>query len=121
MQTKKTLVIGASIKPSRYSNMAIRLLRQKGHPVVAIGLREGQVEDVPIFTHPPVVNDIHTVTIYINPVAQEDFYDYLLSLNLRRIIFNPGTENRTFKKMALEQDIEIVENCTLVMLNRNLF
>ena len=118
---KKTLVIGASIKLSRYSNMAIRLLRQNGHPVVAIGLREGQVEDVPIFTHRPIINNIDTVTLYLNSVSQEAFYDYVLSLNPRRIIFNPGTENRTFKKIALERDIEVVENCTLVMLNRNLF
>ncbi len=117
----KTLVIGASTKLSRYSNMAIRLLRQKGYPVVAIGLREGQVEDVSIFTHRPVIDDIYTVTIYINPVAQETFYDYIFSLNPARIIFNPGTENRTFKKMALEQGIEVVENCTLVMLNQNKF
>ena len=109
---KKTLVIDASIKPSRYSNMAIRLLRQKEHPVVAIGLREGQVEDVSIFTHRPIMDDINTVTFYLNRVSQEAFYDYVLSLKPKRIIFNPGTENRTFKKMALEQGIEVVENCT---------
>ncbi|MCD6367287.1 MAG: CoA-binding protein [Bacteroidales bacterium] len=113
--------MGASIKPSRYSNMAIRLLRKNGHPVVAVGLREGQVKDVPIFTYRPIMGDINTVTFYLNPVSQETFYDYILSLKPERIIFNPGTENRTFKKMALEQNIEVVENCTLVMLNRNLF
>ncbi len=119
--SKKTLVLGSSLKPTRYSNMAIRLLRQKGHPVLAIGLREGQVEDVPIFTHRPVINDIHTITLYINPVAQEAFYDYLLSLNPKRIIFNPGTENHTLKQLAQAQGIETVENCTLVLLNNNLF
>ena len=118
---KKTLVLGASLKPSRFSNMAIKLLRQFNHPVVAIGLREGQVEDVPIFTHRPILNDIHTITIYMNQTSQEAFSDYILSLNPKRIIFNPGAENKNLKQLAIEHNIEVVENCTLVMLNENLF
>lgn len=118
---KKTLVLGASLKPSRFSNMAIKLLRQFKHPVVAIGLCEGQVEDVPIFTHSPVLNDIHTITIYMNKTSQEAFYNYILSLNPKRIIFNPGTENKTLEKIAIDNNIEVVKNCTLVMLNEGLF
>ncbi len=101
--------------------MAIHLLRQKGYPVVSIGLREGQVKDVPIITYHPLMNDIHTVTIYLNIVAQQSFYDYILLLSPKRVIFNPETENHILKKKLQAHGIEVVENCTLVMLNKNLF
>jgi len=119
--TKKTLVLGGSINPNRYSNMAIRLLRANNIPVVSIGLRKGQVEDVSIVTEHIIMDDIHTVTIYMNPTVQDSYYDYILALKPKRIIFNPGTENPVLKAEAKSLGIEIVENCTLVMLRNNLF
>ena len=120
-ETKKTLVIGASLKPERYSNMAIGKLRRYRHPVVAIGLKQGKVEDVEIIKHKPKLIDIHTVTIYLNPQRQDDYIDYILSLNPKRIIFNPGTENDKFIELAEKQGIEVVKNCTLVMLGSGIF
>jgi predicted CoA-binding protein len=119
--TKRTLVVGASEKPYRYSNKAIRLLRRYDHPVVAIGLREGRVEDVEIKKGFPDFEEIHTVTLYVGPPRQPQFYDYILGLRPERIIFNPGTENDEFEEMAAEKGIEVVENCTLVMLSSGLF
>jgi len=119
--TKKTLVIGASEKPERYSNKAIRMLRRYGYPVEAIGLKEGQVEGVKIKTGFPVLEGIHTVTLYLNPKRQEVYYDYLLAMKPERIIFNPGTENPLFSAMAERQGIEVVEQCTLVMLSSGMF
>ena len=119
--TKTTLVIGASEKPHRYSNKAIRLLRRFGHPVKAFGLRPGKVEDVEIETGFPGFKDIHTVTMYIGPARQPQFYDYILGLSPKRIIFNPGTENDEFEEKAEKKGIEVVENCTLVMLQSGLF
>ncbi len=118
---KKTLVIGASLKEERFSNSAIKLLRKYNHPVVAIGLRKGTVADVEITTDKPQLTDIHTVTMYINPKRQADFFDYILSLSPKRIIFNPGTENEALIKAAKEKGIETIENCTLVMLRSKLF
>jgi predicted CoA-binding protein len=118
---KKTLVIGGSIKPERYSNKAIRLLRRYDHPVMAIGLREGKVKDVDIQTGRPDFRDIHTVTLYVGPRNQPPFYDYLLKLQPERIIFNPGTENPDFEQMAIKKGIQTVNHCTLVMLNEGLF
>ncbi len=118
---KRTLVIGASEKPSRYSNKAIKLLGKYGHDVKAIGIRPGKVEDVEIETGFPDYDDIHTVTLYIGPARQPQYYDYILKLKPERIIFNPGTENVEFEKMAKERGIEVVENCTLVMLSSGLF
>lgn len=113
---KKTLVLGASENPSRYSFLAINRLQQHKHPVVAIGKRAGKVQDVEIITEHPQMNDIDTVTLYLNPTNQKPYYDYILSLHPKRIIFNPGTENPELQKMAKENGIVPVEACTLVML-----
>jgi predicted CoA-binding protein len=118
---KKTLVIGASVKPERYSNKAIRLLRIHGYPVKAIGLRPGTVSDVDIEIGFPEYENIHTVTMYLGESRQTVYYDYLLRLKPERIIFNPGTENYILMEMAQKNGIEVVENCTLVMLNSGLF
>lgn len=120
-QQKKTLVIGASIKRERYSNKAIRLLRQYNHPVEAIGLREGVIGDVKFNTGLPSLSDIQTVTLYVRPERQLQYYSYILELKPKRVIFNPGTENEELMKMLRSVGIEVIENCTLVMLNSGLF
>lgn len=119
--TKLTLVIGASEKPERFSNKAICRLRRYGHPVEAIGLRAGEVEGVVFKTGFPELKGIDTITLYIGPPRQPQYYDYLLGLNPKRIIFNPGTENPEFYEKAKAQGIEPIENCTLVMLDSGLF
>lgn len=117
MNSKKTLVIGASEKEDRYSNMAIKKLRANNYPVVSIGNKEGKVMDVDIIKGRPDFKDIDTVTLYINPNIQQEYYDYILGLHPKRIIFNPGTENIEFETMAQEKGIETKEACTLVMLS----
>ena len=112
-----TLVLGASEKAERYSNKAIQMLREYGYPVVAIGLREGQVLDVPIMKEPPKDLSVDTVTLYLNPQNQLPHYQYLLSLHPRRIIFNPGTENPALIELANQKGIETLEACTLVLLS----
>jgi hypothetical protein len=116
MEKNKTLVIGASDNPARYSNMAVRRLRQHGHEVVAIGRKKTAVGDVPIENEPQIRNDIDTITLYINPTHQEEYYEYFLSLEPRRIIFNPGTENDELERLASEKGIQCDEACTLVLL-----
>lgn len=113
---KKTVVLGASDNPSRYSFLAVERLREKGHPVVAVGKREGKINDTPILTGEPLVNDVDTVTLYLNPVLQVAAYDYILGLKPRRVIFNPGTENDELEEILRSKGIEPVEACTLVML-----
>ncbi len=114
---KKTIVLGASENPERYSNMAIQRLTAHSHPVVALGRKAGVVSGVPIVTTTPNEQDVDTVTLYLNPVAQKDYYNYILSLHPKRIIFNPGTENEELEALAKENGIEAVEACTLVMLS----
>ena len=115
--SKKTLVLGASLKEARYSNMAIQSLRRNKVETLAIGLRKGSVTDVQIDTDQPDYKNVNTVTLYLNPKRQEPYYDYILSLKPARVIFNPGTENPEFYKMLEANNIEVEVACTLVMLN----
>jgi uncharacterized protein len=117
MENKKTLVIGASPNSDRYSYKAIILLQKFGHQVEAIGIKNGTIKSVEIQKGFPLIHDIHTVTLYVNPQKQTDYYAYTINLNPKRIIFNHGTENSEFMQMAKEAGIEVVEDCTLVMLN----
>ncbi len=116
---KKTLVIGASENPSRYSYMAINSLLRHKHQVVAIGTKAGQVSGIKIETNKVPFDKIDTVTLYINPGIQKEYYDYIIGLNPKRIIFNPGTENHELEKIAQQNGIETEEACTLVLLSTN--
>lgn len=119
MALKKTLVLGASDNPSRYSYLAVHRLRGHGHPVVAIGRKNRIVADVTIDTEKKEFTDIDTVTMYMNPAHQKEYYDYILSLKPQRIIFNPGAENDELADMAMKKNIKTMEACTLVMLSTN--
>ncbi len=120
-QSKKTLVIGASDNPTRYSYLAINRLRSNGHPVVAIGRKTVQVADVAVETEKKDFSGVDTVTLYLSPGLQKEYYDYILSLHPKRIIFNPGTENRELAGLARANGIEPMEVCTLVMLSTGQF
>lgn len=116
-EKKKTLVLGASSNPARYSYLAVQRLRAHNHPVIAIGRRIGRVADVDISKDHSRENDIDTVTLYLNPKNQVEYYDYILGLHPKRIIFNPGTENNELIEKAKENSIQPVVACTLVMLS----
>ncbi|MEX0995782.1 MAG: CoA-binding protein [Flavobacteriaceae bacterium] len=116
---KKTLVIGASTNPSRYSYLAISRLVENNHSVVAIGLKKGTVYGVEILTDKPHFEAIDTVTLYVNPKNQEEYYQYIIDLKPKRVIFNPGTENPEFYNLLKENDIEVEVACTLVLLGTN--
>ncbi|HOP04619.1 MAG TPA: CoA-binding protein [Tenuifilaceae bacterium] len=118
---KKTLVLGASTRAGRFSYLAIKSLVKHGVEVVAVGMREGNVEGVNICTYPVFPADIHTVTLYLNPENQKQYLEYILSLKPKRIIFNPGTENPDLLKLARENGIDVLFDCTLVMLSAGRF
>ena len=113
---KKTLVIGASTNETRYSNIATHRLLSHEHEVVLVGNKKGKIEDLPIHDDKPFFENIDTVTLYVNPQNQEEYYDYILNLKPKRIIFNPGTENDVLVALANKQGIETEDACTLVLL-----
>ena len=109
--------MGASENPSRYSNIAIRQLRAYNHPVLAIGKKPGEVAGVTIYNSPRHEEDVDTITLYLNQAHQKQYYDYIFSLNPKRIIFNPGAENSELASLASNQGIQPINACTLVMLS----
>ncbi len=115
-----TLVLGASLKPYRYSNKAILSLIRNGHNVVAFGNKRGITHGVNITNVFPNSNSkIDTVTLYLNAKNQKPYLEKILKLNPTRIIFNPGAENIELASIAKENNIQIIEGCTLVMLSLN--
>ncbi|MCA1762935.1 MAG: CoA-binding protein [Flavobacteriales bacterium] len=117
METKKTLVVGASPNPSRYAYTAIERLVNNDHDVHAVGMRKGEVRGVPIQTDKVEIPDVDTVTLYVGPRHQDFWKDYIKSLSPKRVIFNPGTENADFENELGEMGIETHRGCTLVMLS----
>lgn len=115
---KKTVIVGASTNPGRYAYLAAEMLQSYGHEIVPLGVRTGTLFDheILLIKEKPLVQDVDTITLYIGPKHQPEWYDYLIGLSPKRIIFNPGTENPDFEKLAEAAGIETVEGCTLVML-----
>lgn len=118
MEAKKTVIIGATPNTTRYAYMAAERLANAHIKFVPIGIKQGEVlgETILPINEKPMVEDVHTVTMYIGPQNQPEWYDYILSLKPKRVLFNPGTENETFQEMIRKESIEVVEGCTLVML-----
>lgn len=114
---KKTIVIGASVKPDRYSNKAVRKLLKYNHDVIALGFENGNIDTVPIETEWKNHEMVDTITLYLNPQRQKEYYKYILDLKPKRIIFNPGTENNELEQMAIDRQITVIEACTLVLLS----
>lgn len=114
---KKTVVIGASAKEDRYSNRAVRMLKKHGHDVIALGFEPKTIDNIPIETDWKNIDGVDTVSLYLNPQRQQEYYSYILSLHPKRIIFNPGTENPELEQMAKNENIKPLEACTLVLLS----
>jgi uncharacterized protein len=121
MSDKTTLVLGASPKPERFSYIAIKKLVASAVPVVAVGLREGEISGVRIQKQFPDVFDIHTVSLYIGPRNQSAYYEYIIKMNPKRVIFNPGTENAEFENTLRARGIQVVRGCTLIMLDKGTY
>jgi len=116
LTSKKTLILGASAKPTRYSFLAVNKLREHNHPVIAIGKSSSPVADVLIQSEATGITDLDTVTVYLNIENQKNYYDFIIDQHPRRVIFNPGAENPEFEKTLQDKGIQTLEACTLVLL-----
>lgn len=114
---KKTVVLGASSNPERYAYLATEKLKKYGHEVVAVGIKPGMIGDTEIVTGRPAITGVDTVTLYVGPQNQPGWYEYIFSLQPKRIVFNPGTENPELEQLAAAKGIEPLEACTLVLLS----
>jgi len=118
---KKTLVLGATPNSDRYAFKAVKMLTEYNIIAVPVGIKNGNINGIEIIKGQPEFKDIHTVSLYIGASRQPEYYDYILSLNPKRVIFNPGTENDEFERMLKNKNIEALEACTLVMLSTGQF
>ena len=114
---KKTVLIGASTDPTRYAYKAANSLVNHGHEIIPLGIKSGKVAGQDIILNKPELQNIDTVTLYVGPQNQTGWIDYIINLKPKRILFNPGTENKALMDKAKENQIEVVEGCTLVMLS----
>jgi predicted CoA-binding protein len=122
LSRKTTLVLGASPRPERFSNEAIRTLLGSNIPVIAVGKRETDLGYIKIRKGMPQdIRKVHTVTLYMSAKNQQEYYDFILSLKPKRIIFNPGTFNPELTRMAVKNGITVVNECILVMLSNGTF
>ena len=119
MKNKKTLVLGATAKPEKYAFKAITLLVEKGHSVLAIGQNAGEVAGIKIQTKAIPLKNIDTVTLYLNPARQKDYYNYIVEMKPKRVLFNPGTENPELYQLLELNNIKSEVACTLALLTTN--
>lgn len=115
-KNKKTVVLGATSKPEKYAFKAISLLVEKGHSVIAIGQNAGEVAGVKIKTKAIPLKNIDTITLYLNPARQRDYYNYIVEAKPKRVVFNPGTENPELYQLLELNGIQVEVACTLVLL-----
>ncbi|OAZ03137.1 hypothetical protein FLB_23830 [Flavobacterium succinicans] len=118
-KNKKTLVLGATSKPEKYAYKAIMMLVDKGHAVIAIGQNAGEVAGIKIQTKAIPLKNIDTITLYLNPIRQRDYYNYIVEAKPKRVIFNPGTENPELYQLLALNGIQKEVACTLVLLTTN--
>lgn len=118
---KRTLIIGASNNPERYAYKAAERLLAHGHEIELLGIKPDIVFGKTIDTEKKKYEDIDTVTLYIGAQRQPEYYEYIVSLNPQRVIFNPGTENNEFEVLLAKNGIQAEEACTLVLLGTNQF
>jgi len=117
----KTLIIGASTNPERYSYKAAEKLLANGHDIYMIGNKSRHIFYREITQNLTPFPDVDTVTMYLSAKNQTGYYDYIMSLKPRRVIFNPGAENPVFENILKSNHIQTEEACTLVLLSTNAY
>jgi predicted CoA-binding protein len=123
MRTQDTiLILGASNNPARTSYMATRFLSNKGFNLFAVANRKGQIDGITLHDDSELATNHHsdTITLFINADRQKKYYDYILSQNPKRIIFNPGTENPELESLAKANHIQVITGCTIALLTTGL-
>ncbi len=122
MDNKRVVVLGASPKRNRYSNMAVRQLAGSGYEVIPVNPAYGEIEGIATVSDlKSIEGEVDTLTMYVNPRLGEKTVDDILSIRPKRVIFNPGTEAPELMKALTQEGIDYLEACTLVMLSTGQF
>jgi uncharacterized protein len=122
-EVKKTVILGATENRMRYAYVAAEMFDERNIPFIPVGIKKGKIfgQKILDLRTKPEIKDVHTVTLYIGPQNQEEWYDYIISLKPQRIIFNPGTENPELMSLAKENGIQVCQACNLVLLSTGQF
>lgn len=112
-----TVVLGASNKPERYSNQAVRLLMEHGHRVIPVNPAQKVIEGLAVSARlEDIAEPVETISVYLNPAASEVLSEAMLALHPVRVIFNPGSESEVLERRLQEAGIQTERACTLVLL-----
>ncbi|MDZ4722719.1 MAG: CoA-binding protein [candidate division Zixibacteria bacterium] len=115
-------VLGASTKPGRISFLAMKMLKANGFLPIAVHPAGHDIDGMPgVRLLSDIQKTVDTVIVYINAQISSAEKENILALKPRRVIFNPGAENESLAETLISAGIEIVENCTLVLLKTNQF
>ena len=115
-------VLGASPKPDRYSNQAVRLLLEQGHCVIPIHPAIQEIEGLQVAASlSDLSGKVDTLTVYVSPAISSRLMSEILHLKLGRVIFNPGSENPKLRAALARAGVHTEEACTLVLLNTGQF
>jgi predicted CoA-binding protein len=121
-ESQTVVVLGASSKRKRYSNMAVRRLVEKGHRVIPVHLTWKQIEGLTVL---PSLGDIketvNTLSVYLAPVNSEKLIDAIVDLRPERVILNPGAECGKLENSLHDNRIPFLKACTLVLLRTGQF
>ncbi len=115
----KTVILGASNNPRRYSYLATEELSNKGFEVIPVGIKKGDINNITIRNEYPVNEEIHTVGMYLSAENQEKYKKFLLKNPPKRVIFNPGTYNPELENELKNIGVETIRSCILIMLSNN--
>jgi predicted CoA-binding protein len=123
MKDKKTVIFGATENRTRYAYVAAEMFAERNIPFIPVGIKKGEVFGKKILDlkEKPEIEGVHTITLYIGPQNQVEWYDYIISLKPKRIIFNPGTENPELMGLAEKNGIQVCRACNLVLLSTGQF
>ena len=116
------VVLGASPKPERYSNQAVRALVEHGHRVIPVHPLLKKIAGVVVVPALSSVKDpVNTLTLYVGPERGKELLQDMINLGPDRVIMNPGTESDELEEELIAKGIAVLRACTLVMLRTGQF
>ncbi len=116
------MVLGASPKAERFSNQAVRLLKEHGYTVIPVHAVAASIEDLPAVKDLHAIRDkVFTLSVYLGAERSGVLADAIIALRPARVVLNPGTESPALENNLKAHGIDVVQDCTLRMLREGRF
>jgi predicted CoA-binding protein len=115
-------ILGASDDPSRFAFKAKKMLESYEHKTILVNPKLSSIDGETVYAKVSDIKEsVDTLTMYVGAKISDTLIDDILKLHPKRVIFNPGSENLNLENKLKMADIEVVEDCTLVMLQARRF